>query len=571
VCALALFVATLQYAPARIFVLFVLAYLPLALLLDRGARRWQSFVGLLVIAAATVAVYRYEAAHGAVEWFLHARGEQFFELVKNPNSIPPLVGIDVGDISRDEVDWRAELGILGKLLTVTFPQVLDLVLPRSVVRGGGRVILFDPPDMPLYFAPLGLLIALGIAYSLPRWRTWRHLFLLAFPLAYSLPLLLTNRVDLHRAILLVIPFTLWAALGMREVARLMTRARVPRVLQLLAALPFVLAIVYEDVRVRYPFAFPEATTSLALAERIAALPASVALGLVFDHRERSWLELQLLERRRRDPSDHSLVVAEATVAGLRADRGGPRPAALLQVEQLARRGTLILGPTSYFRGVVAPLQKTGLRVAEERCAGVLLLRVDAGAAATGIADADLSVLPPAAPSPTPIPPRLRKGRKVWLTDLQPSAVAFGFAAPRINKTWNGGEVRMGGVLYERAIGTHAWTKMTYAVPADAVAFEAIVGLSDAILGCERASVVFEVRDAADRVLATTAVVAVGTPPQLLVAPLQGEKEIVLSVTEAADGRDCDHANWGSPAFLIGRTPGGVSVPPAPSTPDLPPD
>jgi hypothetical protein len=193
-----------------------------------------------------------------------------------------------------------------------------------------------------------------------------------------------------------------------------------------------------------------------------------------------------------------------------------------------------------------------LRVAEERSAGIVFVRADAGAGASGVPDGELRLFSPVAVLPTPTPPRLRRGRKIWLSDLQPSNVSFGFAQPRINTTWNGGEVRMGGVLYERAIGTHAWTKMTYAVPTNAVVFEAIVGLSDEILGCERASVVFEVLDHAGRVLATSGVVDASTPPQLIVARLRGEREIVLSVTDAGDGRDCDHANWGSPAFALGR-------------------
>lgn len=571
VCALALYVATLQYAPARLFVLFTLAYLPLALALNRAALRWQSLIGLLLIAVAAFGVYRYQQVHHTDGFLLHARGEQFFDFVENPNSIQALAGINASDIPRDAPDWRKGIMIMRRLLAVTVPQCLQLIAPRPAVRGGGRIVLFDPPDMPLYFAPLLLLIALGIAFSLPRWRSWRHLFLLAFPVAYAVPLLLTNRVDMHRGILLLIPVTLWAALGAREVARMMSRATVPRSVQFLAVLPVAVALVYADVVLRYPYAFPDATTAKALNDHLAAIPGSVALGLVFDHRDRNWVELQLLERRRTHPDDRSLVAPDAMVNALRADRGGPRPAGLEQAEQLARRGTLILGPSQYFRGVVGLLQERGLRAAEERIAGVIFLRFDRGAGATGVADDTLNVLPEVYVQPTPTPPRRRRGRKIWLTDLQPRAVAFGFAEPKINQTWNGQQVVMGGVPYERAIGTHAWTRMTYEVPPNAVVFESMVGLSDSILGCARASVVFEVRDTANHLLAATSTMDVRSEPRLLVARLHGEKEIVLSVTEAGDGRDCDHANWGAPAFVVGRPDrrSTVQVPSSNPTPSPP--
>ena len=51
---------------------------------------------------------------------------------------------------------------------------------------------------------------------------------------------------------------------------------------------------------------------------------------------------------------------------------------------------------------------------------------------------------------------------------------------------------MGGVEYKKAIGTHAWTTMTFAVPKGALLFQAVVGLSDQVRGCEQASVGFAV-------------------------------------------------------------------------------
>jgi hypothetical protein len=92
--------------------------------------------------------------------------------------------------------------------------------------------------------------------------------------------------------------------------------------------------------------------------------------------------------------------------------------------------------------------------------------------------------------------------------------------------------------------------MTYAVPARAAAFQAIIGLSDTIGACDKASVTFEVRDQNGRLLHTSGVIERDTPPRPIRVGLRGATEITLVVTDAGDGIDCDHANWAVPAFIL---------------------
>lgn len=138
---------------------------------------------------------------------------------------------------------------------------------------------------------------------------------------------------------------------------------------------------------------------------------------------------------------------------------------------------------------------------------------------------------------------------VSLLAMQPSNVLYEFAPPRENLTWNAHPVRLGGRTYRRALGMHAPTEMTYPVPQRAVQFRALVGLSDQIRDCERASVVFSVRDEQGRVLAQTEVIRSGDRPRPLRADVRGAKEISLIAGDAGDGRDCDHANWANPEFV----------------------
>jgi hypothetical protein len=166
------------------------------------------------------------------------------------------------------------------------------------------------------------------------------------------------------------------------------------------------------------------------------------------------------------------------------------------------------------------------------------------------ADAGSHALPTMNIPPTPTPITIRGGPRQALSELTASKVDFGFAAPRINKSWSGAPISMRGIEYERGIGVHAWTRMTYAVPPNAVEFQAIVGLTDIAKDCPRASVRFEVRNEHDAVLYDSGVIDAYTPPKLASAPLAGATAITLIVTDAENGIDCDHANWAEPTFLL---------------------
>jgi hypothetical protein len=52
-----------------------------------------------------------------------------------------------------------------------------------------------------------------------------------------------------------------------------------------------------------------------------------------------------------------------------------------------------------------------------------------------------------------------------------------------------------------------------------------------------------------RVLATAGPLRQHARPQSLFADVRGVERITLVASDAGDGRDCDHANWGNPLFV----------------------
>jgi hypothetical protein len=137
-----------------------------------------------------------------------------------------------------------------------------------------------------------------------------------------------------------------------------------------------------------------------------------------------------------------------------------------------------------------------------------------------------------------------------LTDLTPLETKFGFAPPRVDRSWDGGAIVMGGVVYRHGLGTHAWCQMKYSVPPDAKAFESVVGLSDSARQCPMASVTFEIRNDDGSILYDSGLVDGTTAPSVAYVELRGNKTITLAVTDAGNGADCDHANWGEPVFIL---------------------
>lgn len=556
VCGVALFVATLQYAPARLAVLFLLALIPFALIVDRRRATWRHWVGVVIIAAMAAGFWTFETVNRREHYFLHARGEQVFGLFRSPNTIPALVGVDrsFAPAQTGTIDRESKIEIVRMLLGKTHAELIELLAPNPKPRAFGAVVAYDPPPMSMYFAPLAVLIGIGLVRSLVGWRSWQYAATILFSVGYCAVLLFTNRIDPHRGVLLLIPMAIWLGLGVLELGEQARRLRVPRAVLGLLAVVLMASAVFSDVFVRYGADVGRTGVTEKLADEIEGIDGPVWFWFARDHREVSWLDLRLFDKQLRSgkPTGAAAggVLPQAITDGLRADKGGPRNLAVREVARMAREGTVLLGPRTMFLESVQKVQAMGLRAAERKAMGFPYLRIDGGARRSRVSDAELGSLLSATPVPTMRPVTLSQGPRVFLSELKPISVEFGFAEPRMDATWQGNPVVMGGTTHRRAIGTHAWTVLRYAVPEDAIVLQAIVGLSDEMRACEAASVQFEVRSPTNESLWKSPVIDFATPPMPIEIPIGNLRELVLITGEAEDGRDCDHANWGSAAFLL---------------------
>ena len=109
-------------------------------------------------------------------------------------------------------------------------------------------------------------------------------------------------------------------------------------------------------------------------------------------------------------------------------------------------------------------------------------------------------------------------------------------------------MRIGGKKYDHGLGTHANAQIQYLLNNRYLRFEAAVGVDDEKQG--NGSVVCQIVVDGRKVF-DSGVLRGNRPAKKISVPLEGAEEMVLIVTDADDGINCDHADWAD-ARLIGN-------------------
>jgi len=139
--------------------------------------------------------------------------------------------------------------------------------------------------------------------------------------------------------------------------------------------------------------------------------------------------------------------------------------------------------------------------------------------------------------------------KIWLDELDLSAMTCGWERPRAKATVAGNPFKIARAKFERGVGTHAESWFTLDTDGNALSFEAKVGVDDEELIRGKGSVSFRVY--ADRKLvADSGIIRAREPAKALKADLTGAKLVILQVSDAGDGDAFDHADWCDAFFVV---------------------
>ena len=543
-CALSLYIATLQYSPARILVIILIGSI-----FAVSAIEWRSFsirrgIGLVVIILSIICVWQVQKHYKVNKIFFHARGEQYFHFLKDRYFLKQYLN---KDISPDKITRDDKVVLLLRVLDVTIPQYKWFMSPHSEFNYNG-VLNHDPPNLPLYFGPILPFIIWGLCYSIFRWKSWRYATLIVWFVLASGPILLTNRVDAHRISIFFIPVGIWAALGVCESIKIMKYAKVPFYIQHILAGLLVFSLFYMNTNVQFFTKTPNLDNYSGLKKELDLIEGPVIAAVQSDHREVSLTNMVLMERMRKDPSKPGKLVDESTRRSINDMDLKHREVSrgyIQKLENLRRSNTILLIPFHKFKRAAEALKERGVPI--ELCGEkeFRMYKIKKGTDTIDYTDQEHSLTETGDNTSL-----FGNAPHIYLSKLKPLETSYGFEAPRFDLTWDNRMIKMNGVYYEHGIGVHGWTTIKYEVPENAVKLLSIIGLSDSILDCDAASVTFEITNEKKELLYKSCIIDVKTSPKLITVDLKGAKTITLDVTEGGDSRDCDHANWAEAAFIL---------------------
>lgn len=144
---------------------------------------------------------------------------------------------------------------------------------------------------------------------------------------------------------------------------------------------------------------------------------------------------------------------------------------------------------------------------------------------------------------------------LWLDSLPLTGLEQDWGEPRAGRSVDDHSLMLGGKMYRHGIGTHASSELYVDLKGAATRFVADVGVDDEKK--DTGSVVFTVY-ADDKQVAQTTTLRGGDAPVHLDVNLAGAKQLRLVVSDAGDGIDSDHADWGG-AYLV-LVPGATAKP-----------
>ena len=131
--------------------------------------------------------------------------------------------------------------------------------------------------------------------------------------------------------------------------------------------------------------------------------------------------------------------------------------------------------------------------------------------------------------------------EVWVADLGLGNMSQGYGSPQKNKSVDKHPLMLAGQKFEHGVGTHAESIFEINLLGEADRFTAIVGVDDEVKG-RGGSVEFKVTADGKEVF-TSGLKKPDMEPTKVDLDVRGVKSLLLEVTDAGDGINCDHADW----------------------------
>jgi hypothetical protein len=148
-----------------------------------------------------------------------------------------------------------------------------------------------------------------------------------------------------------------------------------------------------------------------------------------------------------------------------------------------------------------------------------------------------------------------------LAELATVSATQAYGSLALDRSNQGQALKIVDRTFARGLGTHAESRIVYALGGKAARFESWVGVDAAMSAYRQPSVVFQVWGDGKK-LFDSGVMKIDTPAQRVAVDLAGVNELALVVTDAGDGNYCDHADWADAVILSAAALARRPPPPA---------
>ncbi|MGL6195420.1 MAG: NPCBM/NEW2 domain-containing protein [Thermoguttaceae bacterium] len=137
---------------------------------------------------------------------------------------------------------------------------------------------------------------------------------------------------------------------------------------------------------------------------------------------------------------------------------------------------------------------------------------------------------------------------VYFDELDPISISQSFGTPQHCQNVMGGELSVAGKVFDQGIGVHANSKIVYQLEGEYLRFEAFVGVDDAMKDHKQSSIVFQVFVDGEKKF-DSGIVKINENAMPVNVSLENADVLELIVTDAGDGIDCDHGDWGDAKLI----------------------
>jgi hypothetical protein len=148
---------------------------------------------------------------------------------------------------------------------------------------------------------------------------------------------------------------------------------------------------------------------------------------------------------------------------------------------------------------------------------------------------------------------LFQGQAIYLSDLKPSRYEY---IPYLNDRWDyvrdgsaaGLDLLLAGSTYDKGVGLHSHSRLTYAVPKDCRRFEALVGLDDRV-GRQGSARIRVLADGKQLDIGADRELTAASEPLSVRADVAGVKELTLEVDFGKGGPVQGRVDWVNARFV----------------------